>query len=156
MRLAQQTATLTVPTRDAAGLPTGETTEVTLHPVSITDLHGLQGWINSQLPDPFDVVNRAIARGDYTVAQQQFLMAKALDAATRARPLVGTPDAEPFLSSLGGMQEIIKISIRKGDPAFTDEQAERLFRGMTLGDLYALVQAQVVTPDGLSASSVAG
>jgi hypothetical protein len=112
-----------------------------LHPLTIDDLGQLQGWIDSQFPDPFEVVSKAISRGNYTVPQQQYLLRVAVESASRPAHPIGTPEADQLLGSLAGLQELLKLSIRKSRPEFSDEDAKRLYMHLNLGDLEAVFAA---------------
>jgi hypothetical protein len=112
--------------------------EYFFHPLTIADLGQLQTWIDRQFPDPFEVVTKAIARGNFTVPQQQYLLAQAVDRAVRPGRQIGTPEADQLLQSLEGVKQLLLLSIRKGRPDFTEEQARELYMHMSLGHLEAL------------------
>jgi hypothetical protein len=104
--------------------------EYLAHRLTFEDQADLQQWIDTQQKDPFEIVQQQIARGNITVEQQKFLMRTALDLATRSRVLLGTYEADALLNTVKGKAEVLYLSIRKGDPEFTREQAEALLRAM--------------------------
>lgn len=112
-----------------------------LHPLTIDDLGKLQGWVDGHFPDPFAVIGSAIERGNYTVPQQQYLMQQALALATRPQRLIGTPEADNLLQSTEGIKQLLLLSIRKGQPEFSAEQAAELFMALGLGDIQAAFAA---------------
>jgi hypothetical protein len=121
-----------------------------LHPLTIDDVGRLQGWIDAQFPDPFAVAQRAIDRGNYTVLQQQYLLKLAMESATQPGHPIGTPEADHLLQSMEGFKELLKLSIRKGKPEFSDEDAQRLFMHCGLADLqavYAATEVEIVMGD---------
>lgn len=115
-----------------------EDREYAVHPLSIDDLGKLQGWVDAQFPDPFDVVGKAIAAGDYTVTQQQYLLDRAIHRATQPRNMIGTPEADRILFSLEGHCELLKLAIRKGGVEFSDEEAREVYMHLTVAELAAL------------------
>lgn len=118
--------------------------EYQLHPLTIEDLGKLQAWIDSQFPDPFDVVKNAFAKHEYNVAQQQFMMRVALEQASRPKHLIGSPEADELLMSMEGIRQFILISIQKGDPDFTIDDLNELVAKMTSTDI-----AQAMNSTGL-------
>ncbi len=125
-----------------------------LHPFTVDDWAGMQAWVDTQFPDPFDVVCRQIERGrlvvaldgsesraEYPLAQQQFLLKAALEQSVRGRRLVGTPEADDRVRSMEGILEMLKASIRKGRPDFSDDDARRLYKSMTIGHVARVFQA---------------
>lgn len=128
----------------------GAVREYLIHPLTIDDFAALQVWIDRQFPDPFDVVSSAIAKGDYTVAQQQYLLDRALVESTRGRHAIGTPEGDRMLFSLEGTVQMLLASIRKGDPSFSEDDARTLRKWLSLADLqalYVLTGAALVTGD---------
>lgn len=115
--------------------------EYRVHPLTFADLGALQVWIDSQFPDPFEVVSKAIKSGNFNFAQQQFMLDKAIEKATRPRHLLGTPDADELLLSAEGYKKVLVLSIQKGDPSFTDKDADNLFTRMTQADIAKLESA---------------
>jgi hypothetical protein len=126
-----------------------------VHPLSFEDFGTLQEWVDRQFGDPFEAVNRAIAKGrvvpgpdgegettvPYTAAQQQFLYKIALEQATQGKHPIGTPEADAKLLSLAGLQEQLFLSIRKGNPAFTREDAARIYGRLSPGDFARIFRA---------------
>jgi hypothetical protein len=116
-----------------------------LHPLTLDDLGQLQGWIDRHFPDPFQIVQEAISKGNYTVPQQQFLFSQALERSTRPKNLIGTPEADRLMGSMQGIEQLLLISIRKGRPEFTEADAKELYLHMGLGDLEAAFAATGVS-----------
>jgi hypothetical protein len=131
-----------------------------LHPLTIDDIGKLQSWVDRQFPDPFEVVNAAIAKGNYTIPQQQYLLSQAIDRATRPAHPIGTAEADQLLQTLEGIKQLLILSIRKGRPEFTDAEAKELYMHLGLGDLQAVFTATGVAtvmsdPKGESETSSA-
>jgi hypothetical protein len=108
-----------------------------LYPLTLEDLGQLQGWVDSHFPDPFATVQAAIANGNFNVTQQQFLLKLAVDASVRPRNLIGTPAADQLLQSVEGIKRLLVLSIRKGRPDFSDDDAAQLCQQLGLGDVQA-------------------
>lgn len=115
--------------------------EYRIHPLTFSDLGELQSWIDGQFPDPFDAVSKAIKSGNFNYAQQQFMLDKAIEKAMKPRHLIGTIEADELLMSVEGYKQILTLSIRKGDPSFTEKDADELFTKMTQADLARLNMA---------------
>jgi hypothetical protein len=134
-----------------------------VYPFTFEDFGHLQAWVDAQFPDPMDLATLAIDRGrlvtrdgkqvrePFPVAQQQLLLKNAAELQTRGRRLLGTPEADEKAQSLDGVKEVLYLSIRKGEPAFTHADADRLYKKMSYGDLVKVFAAtavnQVVTGD---------
>lgn len=116
-----------------------------IHPLVVDDFGKLQAWIDSQFPDPFVIVDLAIKQGSYTIPQQQFLMQQAFNAASNPKHPIGTPEADRLLQSMAGVLEMLKISIRKGRPEFSDDEAKKLYMHMGLGHLHSVFNATEVS-----------
>lgn len=115
--------------------------EYKVHPLDLGDFGYLQEWIDRQFPSPFKAVKEAFEMGGFTFAQQQFMLDKAVEKSTRPRHLIGTPDADELLTSVEGYKQVIFLSIRKGDPTFTEKDAEEMFANLTFIDIAQLSQA---------------
>jgi hypothetical protein len=123
------------------------------HPFAFEDFGYLQEWIDRQFDDPVDLATVAIDRGrlvvrdgkrvrePFPVAQQQAMLRTAQELQTRGRHLLGTPEADEKAQSLEGVKEVVYLSVRKGDPAFTREDADRLYKLMGPGDIARVFQA---------------
>ena len=101
------------------------------------DLGALLQWARGQFPDPFDVVTEQISKGEYTVAQQQYLMKTALEMSVR-KPTLGSPEIQAELRTPAGISQLLFLAIRKHDPSFTEAEAGKVFNAMTAGDLKRL------------------
>jgi hypothetical protein len=112
-----------------------------LSPLTVDDFGELQAWVDSQFPDPFEVANAVIARGDYTVPQQQFFYRLAMEQSTRGKRLIGSsPEADDMVRSLEGTIQLLWISVRKAEPGFTPDDAVRLRKKMSFGDIARVFQ----------------
>lgn len=109
--------------------------EYKVYPLTFADLGELQTWIDSQFPDPFEVVSKAMKSGNFNYAQQQYMLSQAIDKATRPKHLLGTPEADELLMSIEGCKKTLVLSIRRGDESFTDEDADNLFAKLTEADI---------------------
>ena len=123
-----------------------------IHPLSIDDMMvDMQAWLDTQFPDPFDVVGRQIDAGrivvdheghegrePYPMAVQQFMIRTALETSAKGRPRFGTPDADEMCQTAAGVAEMMFLSIRKGRPDFTRDQARDLYRELTLPQVTAV------------------
>ena len=131
---------LRVEVKDDRGEPTGEILEYKVHPLGYDDYGDLQSWINTQFPDPFDTARDAIQKAvkagrPFNIEQEKFLLKNAAELALRPRHLVGTEEVDVIVQSKEGQKIILMAAIRKGDPSFTEEQAERLCKHMTHFDV---------------------
>lgn|SRR5574343_18998 len=115
--------------------------EYKVYPLTFSDLGALQAWVDAQFPSPFELANKAIAAGNYNVEQQKFLLKSALELAAKSRRLIGTPEADELLMSSEGYKQVLVLAIRKGDPGFSDKDAEELFRQMNPMDLASMQAA---------------
>jgi hypothetical protein len=153
--LLSQPVTLQVAVKDSDGKPTGETLEYKVHPLTYGELAALQGWVDSQFPDPYqtawDAIQRARERGQpFNVTQEQYILRQAMDQAINSRRRIGTPEADELLLSPAGFCQVMLLGIRKGKPDFSDEDARRLFEHMTQMDIvrvYTATQVNMVVSD---------
>jgi hypothetical protein len=102
-----------------------------IYPLDAEGIGRLQAWVDAQFPDPFEVVDRLFQTGRYNTAQQQFLMRTALELSVRGRRLIGTPEADALINSAAGTKFMLFLSISRGDPAFTEADAERFYGKMS-------------------------
>lgn len=128
---------------DAMTLTAGATTirskgrEYRVHPLDGEDFGRMQAWVDGQFPDPLDVAHEQLAKQRFTAAQERHLMNFAMELRTSQRRLLGTPEADSVARSAEGMTELLYLSISKGDPAFTRDDARRLFRELDAARLAA-------------------
>jgi hypothetical protein len=120
----------------------GETYMV--HPFTLDDWGELQAWLDRQHPDPFEIVKAAIAKGGFTVAQQQFMIKEALEKAARPKCKIGTVEADELTMSMEGMRQVLYLSIRKGRPGFTEADAAELAVKLTNVDVANLAQSSTL------------
>jgi hypothetical protein len=125
-RLTGRPLTLAIDGRDYA-----------FHPVTLEDLGAIQRWLDTRTANPLDQLRGKL--DGFTPEQQRTLLELAIDRMAR-KPVIGSPEAAALLSSAAGIAEFLYLSVRKGDPDFTREDAERL-----LGKLDAATLAQVST-----------
>ena len=112
-----------------------------LFPLTLDDLGQLQSWVDSHFPDPYQQAANALATGRFNVAQQQYLLKIAAELSVRPRHLIGTPQADELLQSVEGIKRLLVLSIRKGRPEFSDDDAAQLYHDLGLGDVQAAFAA---------------
>lgn len=110
-----------------------------VHPLTLNDLGQLQAWIDAQHPDPLAVAQANLSR--FNVAQQKHLLAIALELAAKPKPRLGTPEADAFLLSIDGIREVLFLTIAKGDPKFTRDEAAVLLQDITEQELQRALEA---------------
>lgn len=111
-----------------------------LHVLRIEDWGEMQRWLDAQQPDPLAVARETIATGEWSLSQQQYLLKTAMELASRPKPRVGTPEAAGMLDSIEGRVEMLYLSVRRGDPAFSRQDAARLFDAMSADDQSAAIE----------------
>ena len=99
-----------------------------VHPLTITDFGALQIWVDSQHPDPFAAVAAQIGTGRFTPAQERHLLTAAVEFSGKSKPKLGTPEADALVRSIEGIKHLLYIAIHKGDPTFTEADAETMSR----------------------------
>jgi len=104
-------------------------------PLTLADLGELQAWLDTQLPDPLAVVKRHIDSGGVPMEQAKFLYAEALKEASKTRIHLSSPDALVYLNGANGVIEMLYLSIRKGRPDWTRDQARKVFEALTPADI---------------------
>jgi hypothetical protein len=109
-----------------------------VHPLTLADHGKLQAWLETQLPDPLGMVQAYIDRAKPSMEVQKFLLREAVHEASRTRVFLNSPEAIPYLNSPDGIIELLWISIVKGRPEFTREQARDVFGSMTSADVLKL------------------
>jgi len=127
--------------------------EYRFHPLTLDDLGELQAWIDSRQPDPFAIANAQVQSGKYTVEQGKFLLRTAMEMAVKGTPKLGTEDADLLLQSPDGIKEVLYLSVRKGDPGFSREDATELFRSVTQNDIAAVFQRSGLVDAGMVGGS---
>jgi len=85
----------------------------------------LQEWLDSQVADADDAVCAQI--DGLSPDQQRFLLRAGVDRIEAARPLFGTPAGDDLLYSVGGLTELLYLSVRRGDRGFTRKDAAGLY-----------------------------
>jgi hypothetical protein len=104
-----------------------------LYPFTLKDLGALEAWAQAQFPDPFVVAQRAM--DNFNVAQQKLLLATALELASKMKPKLGTPEVDGLIQSIDGIKHVLYLSISKGDPNFTTEDAEAIFDDLGVAEI---------------------
>lgn len=102
--------------------------EYQAYPLTLDDQGELQAWIDQYSVDPFDVLAQQLAKRVWPQAVQEQMTKLAYEHAMRGKPLLGTVQAQALLASLEGRQMIFWLSIRKGDPSFSQDEAADLLR----------------------------
>ena len=95
-----------------------------LFPLRISDLGRFQAWLDRQSPDPFDAIHAAAPA--FGPGARRYLTASGFDRADRSRPLFGSPEADALATSIGGVSELLYLSIRRGR-RFTRRRAAALY-----------------------------
>ncbi len=125
--------------------------EYKVYPLTLADFGKLQAWVDAQSPNPLAEVKRAIALGDFPFAQQKYMLELAMEKATKVKPKIGQPEADELLVTMEGYKQIILLSIRKGNPSFSEAEAQELFEKMSVADIAQLQSAtnmdMVVSPN---------
>lgn len=128
--------------------PDGEAHD--LAPLTFEDYGDLQAWLDAQWPDPFALARGQMASGEFSLAQQQFLLRVALELAAKPKPKLGTEDADALVRSVEGQREVLYLSIRKAEPGFTRDDAARFHAKLAEGEqarAMALSEADRVAGD---------
>lgn len=103
--------------------------EYQVHPLTIDDHGDVQRWIDDQQETRiFEALERQTAKGSLPVEIQKYMARSALDILARNRILIGTPEADELLHSVDGKVYLTYLSIKKGDPAFTEADAKALVK----------------------------
>lgn len=99
-----------------------------LYPLKLDDFAELQAWINSQYRSPLDIVREDFAKApDYwNMTRQEFALRTAIEKATAGAPRIGSPAADALLLTHDGQAVQLYLSIRKGKPEFTLDDARKL------------------------------
>jgi hypothetical protein len=101
-----------------------------MHPLTIDDFGALQAWCDSQYKDPLEAIAPQLGSGKFTKRQEEFLMRVAVETAHKPKPRLGEPEVDALLNSLEGFQQVAYLSIRKGLPTFTQDDARELIKAM--------------------------
>lgn len=105
------------------------------HPLTIEDWGALQAWLDRQHPNPLELVKETIAKGGFNRAQEQYLLEKALEKASKPRTQLGSPEADQLLMSVPGWTQVLYLSIKKGRPGFTEQDAALLAAKLSFVDV---------------------
>lgn len=111
----------------------GETYMV--HPLDMKDWGAIEAWLNAQFGNPFEAVKDAIAMGGFTIAQQQYMMDKAIEKSMRPKCRIGSAEADAILTSMAGYAQVLYHCIRKGRPDFTEADAMELAAKLATVDM---------------------
>lgn len=127
-----------------------------LHPLEIDDFGRLQAWVDSQRPDPFAKVAEQIGIGRFTMAQEKHLIEAAVKVSLEPKPKIGTPEADAVLVSLAGVKQFFYLSVHKGDPSFTEQEASDAVDGMNAAELNQVLTLTTVDKVASDPKSSAG
>ena len=106
-----------------------------IYPLTIGDLGEMQGWLDSQLPDPLAIAQAHIAKGGVPMEQAKYLLGEALREASRTRVFLSSVEARPYLNSPAGILQLLWRAIRKGRPGWTVDDARQLVDALTPSDI---------------------
>ena len=121
--------------------------EYHIYPLTLGDLGKLQAWLNSKLPDPFRAIEGRLE--GLTVEQQKYLLRDAADRANRPRVIpFQSAEGQELLQTFEGVKELLWLSIHRGDPGFSREDAEALAGRISLGALDAIQDTAFGEPGG--------
>lgn len=95
-----------------------------LYPQTLYTLGRFQAWLDMQTTDPEDAVCAAI--GDFPAQAQHYLLDRGVRRAQRRRPLIGSRAAEELAYSVGGISELLYLSLRRGRRA-SRREAQQLY-----------------------------
>jgi hypothetical protein len=113
-----------------------------VHPLEIADFGKLQAWIDAQYRNPLEVVSESLHF--FQPPQQRYLLDKATEQASRPKPKIGTPEADELLRSVEGVKVLLRLSIAKGRPDFSEALADQLFDKFTPLQIQTLFQESQV------------
>lgn len=95
-----------------------------LYPQTLATLGRFQVWLDRQGPNPEESICRNL--GEFAPQVRKYLLSRGLDRAFRGRPVLGSPRAHALTHSVGGITELLYLSVRRGR-RFTRMQAEGLY-----------------------------
>lgn len=101
-----------------------------LYPLDFDDHGDIQRWLDDQIRNPMDLVRKEIARGGLPMEVQRYMVEAALKVWARSKILVGTPEADELLNTIRGRAQMLFLSVRKGSPRFTFDDAMGVLRRM--------------------------
>jgi hypothetical protein len=110
-----------------------------VYPLTLADLGALQKWVNEQFPDPLDALRGRL--DGFSPEHQKFLLKDAAEASRRPRPRIGTPEADELLTTADGLAECLYLAVRRGDGAFSREQAAAICARLAPADIGAVFGA---------------
>ena len=94
-----------------------------IYPLRIADFGKMQAWCDSRQPNPYASVSEQLGTGLFTVAQEKALLEAAVRVATGPKPRIGSPECDALVGSVDGIAELVRISISRGEPKFTAQNA---------------------------------
>ena len=127
--------------------------EYRFYPLTLDDQGDLQAWADAAAPDPFAIAHEQINSGRFSVEQGKFILRTAMELATKGKPKLGTEEADALLQSPEGVQEVLYLAVRKGDPTFTRESAAQLFRQVTQNDIASIMGTTGMVEAGIVAEA---
>jgi hypothetical protein len=113
-----------------------------LHDLAFSDLDELQAWIDTRFRDPQEMTSEHLlgTGARLPVEIKKFMVREAMEMARKPKPQLGMKEATAQMLSVEGLKKILLISIRKGDPTFSDEDAAELFRTITFDQTAEIVE----------------
>jgi hypothetical protein len=124
-------APLTTPFNDLATL-TGRPRRLSaggrvyrLYPQTVGTLARFQDYLDAQTADPDDAVFANL--DGLSIEAQQYLLGEGCWRIERRRALFGTAKADDLACSVGGITELLYLSVRRGDRRFTRSHAQNLY-----------------------------
>lgn len=103
-----------------------------LHPPRLNDIGEMQAFCDARMPNPYKSVSEQLGKGIFTVAQERALLDAAVRVASGPRPQIGSPECDAILGTIEGFAKFVHLSIRQGDPKFTEADALALVRSLDL------------------------
>ena len=114
--------------------------EYAVYPLTIDDLADLQAWCDRQCPDPIEAVAKHLGSGKFNPVQEKYLLRMAVEVATAPRPKIGSPETQAMIGSLEGCAMLLWLSIRKGDPGFSEEAGKTLAKKIGVGRVHQVIE----------------
>src|SRR4051794_27592650 len=97
-----------------------------IHPLTLNDLGELQEWVNTQLPDPVEAIADSPGFKRLPPEAQKYAIRCAVELASKGKRRLGSPEATELINSTDGVCQLLFLTIKRGDPAFTQDDARKL------------------------------
>lgn len=95
------------------------------YPLTLGALGRLQEWLDTQTGDVDDAVYGRI--GGLNLDQTRYVLTKGVRRVERGRVLLGTREAAELTDTVGGITELLYLSVRRGRRGFTRREAGELY-----------------------------